>query len=103
LTPGGFGGSIRDMKLTNEDFKAFKDLVEVTLDEKIEEKGLVTRADISHLPTKDEFYAETAKLYKKMEDIEEALDIVNDRSSENRDRIEDLEEIHPGGRHAIAA
>jgi hypothetical protein len=41
--------------LDNEDLKAIKGLIEVTIDEAIEGK-LVTKDDISHLPTKDEFY-----------------------------------------------
>ena len=39
--------------LDNHDLKAIKGLIEVTIDEAIEGK-LVTKDDISHLPTKDE-------------------------------------------------
>ena len=42
--------------LDDQDLKAIKDLMEVTIDEAIENKGLVTKPDISHLPTKDDFY-----------------------------------------------
>lgn len=53
------------MVLTNKDFQAIGNLVGVVLDEKIEEKGLVTKDDLKYLPTKDEFYEETAKILKK--------------------------------------
>lgn len=36
---------------------AIKGLMEITFDEKIEERELVTKEDIKHLPTKDEYYA----------------------------------------------
>ena len=41
--------------LGDDDLKAIKEVIKVTIDEAIEEK-LVTKVDISHLPTKDEFY-----------------------------------------------
>lgn len=40
------------MGLTKGDLNAIKDFVKVT----IEETGLVTKEDLSHLPTKEEFY-----------------------------------------------
>lgn len=43
--------------LDNDDFKALKNLMVVTIEEVIESKGLVTKDDIGHLPTKDEFYS----------------------------------------------
>jgi hypothetical protein len=42
--------------LDDDDLKAFKDLMQVTIEDAIESKGLVTKEDVSHLPTKDEFY-----------------------------------------------
>jgi hypothetical protein len=42
--------------LDNDDFKALRDLMQVTIEDAIEAKGLVTKEDISHLPTNDEFY-----------------------------------------------
>lgn len=88
------------MVLTNKDFQAIGNLVGVVLDEKIEEKGLVTKDDLKYLPTKDEFYEETAKILKKLDDLEVEKDLLLHRSSDHSDRIEDLEEIHPGGVHA---
>jgi hypothetical protein len=40
----------------NDDLEALKDLMRVTVEDVSEAKGLVTKEDISHLPTKDEFY-----------------------------------------------
>ncbi len=42
--------------LDNSDLKAIKSLMIETIDEKVEDGALVTRDDISHLPTKDDFY-----------------------------------------------
>lgn len=88
------------MALTNKDLQAIGNLVGVVLDEKIEEKGLVTKDDLKYLPTKDEFYEETTKILKKLDDLEVEKDLLSHRSSDHSDRIEALEEIHPGGVHA---
>lgn len=57
------------MTLTNGDLKAIKDLMEITIEDKTEH--FVTKMDISHLPTKDEFYEETDKLMKELKDMRE--------------------------------
>lgn len=90
------------MKLTNDDLKAFKDIVEVALDEKIEEKDLVTNEDLKYLPTKDDFYTETLKILKKIDDLEVEKDILSKHSSSHSDRIEALEKIHPKSKHSAA-
>jgi uncharacterized protein YaaR (DUF327 family) len=79
------------MAITDQEFLAFKDLMKETINEAIEEKGLVTREDISHLPTKDQFYAETSKIYKKLNDIEEANEILTHRVYDHEDRITTVE------------
>jgi len=56
--------------LDANDLKAIKDLMEVTVEEVIEKKGVVTKDYIGNLPTKDELYTkwmrlwENSKLYK---------------------------------------
>ena len=40
-------------KLDSDDLKAIKNLIEVTVEEVIERKELVTKSDLSHLSTKD--------------------------------------------------
>ncbi len=88
------------MQLTDEDLNALKNIIEVTIDEKLDQKlDEKFKEQLGHLPTKDEFYKETARLYKKIDDMEVVQDILEERSKTNRDRIEKLEEIHPKGIH----
>jgi hypothetical protein len=77
--------------LDNDDLKAIKALMEVTIDEAIETKGVVTKADISHLPTKDEFYEQTGEILKRLTDVEEEKDVLSHHVSGHSDRIEKIE------------
>lgn len=78
-------------KLDNDDLKAIKDLMEVTIDEAIEKKELVTKNDISHLPTKDEFYEQTGEILKRLDNLEEEKDVLSHRVFDNTNRIEKIE------------
>jgi len=78
-------------KLDNDDLKAIKDLMEVTIEEAIESKGLVTKDDISHLPTKDEFYEQTGEILKSLDNLEEEKDVLSHQVSGHSDRIEKIE------------
>ena len=78
-------------KLDNDDLKAIKDLMEVTIEETIESKGLVTKDDTSHLPTKDEFYEQTGEILKKLDDLQEEKDVLSHQVSNHEDRIEKIE------------
>jgi hypothetical protein len=42
--------------LDSDDLKAIENLIEAKMDEVIEKRQLVTKDDLSHLPTKDNFY-----------------------------------------------
>ncbi|KKR10106.1 MAG: hypothetical protein UT39_C0023G0007 [Candidatus Woesebacteria bacterium GW2011_GWA1_39_21] len=84
----------------DQDLRNIKNLIEVTIDERIESKGLVTKDDIKHLPTKDEFYSETAKIYKKLDNLETEVKLSSNRVSEHSDDLEKLKDIHPDFRHA---
>jgi hypothetical protein len=77
--------------LDNDDLKAIKNLMEVTIDESIEKKELVTKKDISHLPNKDEFYEQTGKILKRLDDLEEEKDVLSNRVSKHEDRIGKIE------------
>ena len=55
------------------------------LDEKLDEK-------IKHLPTKDEFYESEVKIMKRLDGIEQNTTVMGSQVSENRDRVEKLEE-----------
>lgn len=56
------------MSLTSTDLKNVKDLLKSTIDE---DDTLVRKDDIKHLPTKDEFFEETLKVLKKLDNLEE--------------------------------
>jgi hypothetical protein len=86
-------------KPKKEDLNIFV-LIKQAVTDVVQELGLVTKDDLKYLPTKDEFYEQTLKLYKKMEDLESEKDILSSHSSDHSDRIEALEKIHPKGNHS---
>ena len=55
--------------LDNDDFKALKDLMQFTIEDAIEIKGLVTKEDVSHLPTKDDFYGKMDEVMGELKGI----------------------------------
>jgi hypothetical protein len=77
--------------LDNDDLKAIKGLIEVTVDEVIEAKGLVTKEDISHLPTKDEFYTKMDEVMGELKTIREEQTLQSQHLSDHDDRIEKIE------------
>ena len=77
-------------KLDSEDLKAIKELMQVTIDEAFEEKGVVTKSDLSHLPTKDEFYEQTGEILKRLDDLEIEKDLLSNRVSEHSDQLEKI-------------
>lgn len=88
------------MALTNGDLKAIGNLVGVVLDEKIEEKGLVTKDDLKYLPTKEEVYSQTDKMMKELKDMREEKTVQGGQISDIYDKIDALEGIYPDGVHA---
>ena len=76
------------MTLTDEDLKALKDLMEVTFEEKLDEK---LDEKLSHLPSKDEFYEQTGKILKRLDDLEVEKDVLSHQVSKHEDRIEKIE------------
>lgn len=90
------------MVLTDEDLKAIKTLMKITIDEELEiklEQKLTEK--LGRYPNKEDFYAETVKILKKLENLEAEKDILSSSSSDHSDRIEVLEKIHPHGKHQI--
>jgi len=77
-------------KLDSDDLKAITGLIEVVIDEAIESK-LVTKEDISHLPTKDEFYAKMDEVVGELRAIREEQPLQSHRLSDHEDRIEKIE------------
>jgi hypothetical protein len=74
--------------LDDDDLKAFKDLMQVTIEDAIEAKGLVTKEDISHLPTKDEFYTKMDEVMGELKTIREEQTLISHRVSDHKNRIE---------------
>jgi hypothetical protein len=83
------------MALTDKDMKALRELFEVILDE----KEVLTKKDIEHLPTKDEFYEQTSEILKRLDDLEESNTLISERVSKHSDVIEKLRKIHPQYSH----
>lgn len=75
------------MALTKKDLNAIKDLVEVVIDE----KELVTKDDIKHLPTKEEFYASQDELMKEVRDLRDEVTVVGEQVRRNTRRVEKVE------------
>ncbi len=73
--------------LDNDDLKALKALIEVTIDE----KELVTKSDISHLPTKDEFYGKMDEVMGELKTIREEQAVLSHQVSDHDDRILKIE------------
>jgi hypothetical protein len=78
-------------KLDDDDLKAIKGLIEVTIDEAIEEKGVVTKQDISHLPTKEEFYSKMDEVMGELKAIREEQPLQSHKLSDQEDRIQKIE------------
>ena len=78
-------------KLDDSDLKAIKGLIEVTVDEVIEKRELVTKSDLSHLPTKDEFYEKMDEVMGELKAIREEQPLQSHRLSNHEDRIQKIE------------
>ena len=76
--------------LDNDDLKAINGLIEVTIDEAIETK-LVTKEDLSLLPTKDEFYTKMDEVVGELKTIREEQPLQSHKLSDHEDRIEKIE------------
>lgn len=74
-------------KLDDDDLKAIKTLIDVT----IEEKELVSKTDLSHLPTKDEFYSKMDEVMGELKAIREEQTVQSHQLSDHDDRIEKIE------------
>lgn len=79
------------MVLTDNDLKALKGLMRVTFEETAKDIGLITREDVKHLPTKDEFYEQTGEILKRLDNIEEEKDVLAQHVSEHEDKISKIQ------------
>jgi len=77
--------------LDGNDLKAIQDLIEVTVDEVIEKRGLVTKEDLSLLPTKDEFFGKMDEVIGELKANREEQAVLGHQVSDHGDRLEKLE------------
>lgn len=89
------------MAITDGDVKKITNAFSLVFDQKVKELELVTKDDIKHLPTKDEYYAREDKTMRELKEIREEITVLSGRMSDHSDRIEGLEKIHPNHAHAI--
>ena len=78
----------------------FDESLEIKLDEKLEEKF---KEKLGSLPSKDQFYEETLKVLKKLDDIEGQMTMLSGRTYDNTDRLDPFEKIHPDYTHPAFA
>ena len=76
--------------LDADDLDKIKQLIEVSLGEAVE-STLVTKEDISHLPTKDEFYGKMDEVVGELKAVREEVAVLGHQVSDHGDRIEKLE------------
>jgi hypothetical protein len=74
--------------LDNDDLKAIKQLIEVTFDEKVDER---LDEKLSHLPTKDEFYEKMDEVMGELKAIREEQAVQGQHLSDHEDRIQKIE------------
>lgn len=79
------------MTMTTDDFNALGDLITQKVEDVFEQKGVVTKEDIKHLPTKEQFYDQSAKIMKELKDIREEKTVLGGQVSDHSDRIEVIE------------
>lgn len=89
-----------EAKLLKKIKMMFDESLEVKLDEKLDEKF---KDKLGNLPTKDQFYEETLKIMKRLDNIEEQTKMLSSRTYDNTDKIDKLEKIHPQNSHPTFA
>jgi len=78
------------MTLTQNDFDQIEELTEKVVEEKIK-----------FLPTKDELYGKLDSIVGELKTIREEIVLISHKSSDHEERINELELIHPAGKHAV--
>jgi len=77
--------------LDKDDLKTLKSLMEITIEDAIETKGLVTKEDVSHLPTKDDFYTKMHEVMRELKTIREEQTLLSHQVSDHEDSIQKIE------------
>ncbi len=95
------------MSLTSLDLKKIRTMLEEVFDYKFDEKfesaGLITKEDIKHLPTKEEFYVREDAIMKELKDAREEQSGLSQHDQDQFDAIEALQKIHPHNSHPTFA
>ncbi len=81
--------------LSDKDFEKLEELMGIVFDQKIEEKGLVTKNDTSHLPTKDEFYKKEDEIIVELKAVREEIGVLSglhEKVNRHDRKIEKIEE-----------
>lgn len=79
--------------LSGKDFEKIEELIGVVFDQKIEAKGLVTKDDISHLPTKEEFYKKENEVVKELQGVRDEIDVLSGLQTKVNDHDRKIEKI----------
>ena len=77
--------------LDGNDLKAIKDLIEVTVEEVIDRKGIAAQDHLGNLPTKDDFYGKMDEVMGELKAIREEVAVLGHQVSDHADRIERIE------------
>ncbi len=78
-------------RLDDQDLEAIRSLMDVSINEAVERKGLVTKDDISHLPTKDEFYGKMDEVMGELKAVREEISVLGHQVSDHGDRLDRIE------------
>jgi hypothetical protein len=82
------------MALTNDDIGKITEHVGAVVEEKIEEKQLLTKKDISYLPTKDDFYNKMDEVMGELKAIREETQVLSglhEKVNDHEERFEIIE------------
>ena len=77
--------------LDSDDLKAVEQIIEAKVGEVIEKRQLVMKEDLSHLPTKDDFYAKMDEVVGELRASRDEQAVLSHRTSDHEDRIGRLE------------
>jgi hypothetical protein len=87
------------MALNNDDVKKITGVFKMVFEQQVGELGLVTKEDIKHLPSKEEYFKREDEMMTELKAIREEITVQSGQLSDHSDRIENLENIHPRGKH----
>lgn len=84
------------MALTIKDLAEIERIVDEKLDEKLDQKF---DEKLKNLPTREEFFAIMSELMGELKTSREEQIVLSHQSTDHRERLEALEDIHPRGKH----